>query len=428
MRSTLQLLGTFVLLLLAGGCGGSDDGAEPADAAATTPATPPPQSAELDRLRALPYAGYSGQSAAEAPDGVVRYDPQRCWPGYTLYVVHPRCLAELIDEQGRVVRRWSAQPGQFWAHGELLPNGDFLVPGSDVAARPPPAVEPEKLYLLRFNWDGKLLWKRYLTAHHDVELTPRGQLLTLTFQCRTIPAVHPKIPVKDDYLTLVADDGRVLERLSIYEALSARPEIFPLARVGENDWGGGRWIDLLHTNSVEWVHHPDLADRHPIYAPTNVLVCFRHQNRVAIIDWERRAVVWAWGAGELSGPHDAHVLADGNVLIFDNGMERFWSRVVEVDPLSGMIVWKYRAPDPKDFFTMSKGAAQRLPNGNTLITSSDQGWAFEVTPAGEIVWDFRCPYRDAAGRQATLVRAVRYGRDFIEQLLSRRAATAPAAP
>lgn len=34
------------------------------------------------------------------------------------------------------------------------------------------------------------------------------------------------------------------------------------------------------------------------------------------------------------------------------------------------------------------GGAQRLENGNTLITESDNGRAFEVTRAGEIVWDY----------------------------------------
>ena len=32
--------------------------------------------------------------------------------------------------------------------------------------------------------------------------------------------------------------------------------------------------------------------------------------------------------------------------------------------------------------------AQRLPNGNTLITESDAGRVFEVTEGGDIVWEF----------------------------------------
>jgi hypothetical protein len=34
---------------------------------------------------------------------------------------------------------------------------------------------------------------------------------------------------------------------------------------------------------------------------------------------------------------------------------------------------------------------QRLPNGNTLITESDNGRVFEVTRDGEVVWEFFMP-------------------------------------
>jgi outer membrane protein assembly factor BamB len=113
------------------------------------------------------------------------------------------------------------------------------------------------------------------------------------------------------------------------------------------------------------------------------------------------------------------VLENGNVLIFDNGVRRQWSRVVEVDPRSGRIVWEYRAPEATAFFTRSRGGAQRLPNGNTLITESNRGHAFEVTAGGEIVWDFFVPLLDEKGHRATLVRLYRYESAFVEPLLAR---------
>jgi hypothetical protein len=38
------------------------------------------------------------------------------------------------------------------------------------------------------------------------------------------------------------------------------------------------------------------------------------------------------------------------------------------------------------------GSAQRLPNGNTLITEASFGRFFEVTKEGEIVWDYVNPF------------------------------------
>ena len=135
-----------------------------------------------------------------------------------------------------------------------------------------------------------------------------------------------------------------------------------------------------------------------------MLVCFRNQQRIAVLDWDAGEIVWAWGRGRISGPHDAQVLASGNILLFDNGLGRGWSRGVEMDPSTGDIVWEWRADPPEAFFTMSKGSIERLPNGNTLMAESDRGRAIEVTPAGEVVWEYECPYETGPGERAVIVR------------------------
>jgi hypothetical protein len=56
---------------------------------------------------------------------------------------------------------------------------------------------------------------------------------------------------------------------------------------------------------------------------------------------------------------------------------------------------------------MIRGGAQRLPNGNTLITESDKGRAFEVTREGEIVWDFYNPDTGSEGRTGIIYRFFR---------------------
>ena len=95
------------------------------------------------------------------------------------------------------------------------------------------------------------------------------------------------------------------------------------------------------------------------------------------------------------------------LAVFDNGLGRGWSRVVEVDPRSDEIVWEYRAAKPEDFYSRAQGAAQRLPNGNTLITDSDSGLLFEVTPEGETVWEYRNTNRSEKGERIVIARARR---------------------
>jgi hypothetical protein len=230
-----------------------------------------------------------------------------------------------------------------------------------------------------------------------------------------LPWIDARIPVDDHFITILGPTGEILEEASIADLLRTAPTIFaflPIAPTKVNRNGAAKTpaaeeIDLLHANSVAWMRYPDLATTSSIYAPTNVMVSLRHQNTIAIFDWTQRRLVWAWGQGHIMGPHDATPLRTGNFLIFDNGLGRGWSRVIELDPRSQEIVWEYKADPPEDFYTLARGSAQRLANGNTLIAESDKGRIFEVTPAGEIVWSFVNPSRTRSGQTMAVVRARR---------------------
>lgn len=56
------------------------------------------------------------------------------------------------------------------------------------------------------------------------------------------------------------------------------------------------------------------------------------------------------------------------------------------------------------FFTNVLGRNQRLPNGNILITESQQGHILEVTPDKDIVWEYFSPFR--AGENNELIATV----------------------
>jgi hypothetical protein len=87
----------------------------------------------------------------------------------------------------------------------------------------------------------------------------------------------------------------------------------------------------------------------------------------------------------------ATLLDDGHILVLDNGVRRRASRVLEMDPAGGQIVWSYGEEAQQSFLTKERGCSQQLGNGNTLICDSQRGRVFEVTPAGETVWEFWNP-------------------------------------
>jgi len=375
---------------------------------------------EIDELRSLPYLDFAAEEADPEERGVMLHDPERAWKGYNLYTLRGLCAAELIDMSGRVVNRWQVTACSQWARAELLPGGDLLVVGR---AR-------RKRVLLRLDFDGNVLWRRELDAHHDVEQTPSGRLLVLTMNPRAETVDGEAMTVRDDLLVLLDQDGGEIESVSLLDAFR-RTEARTGGRILETVRSKRGAHDFFHANSIEWMDRPHLFPTHPLYDPRHVLVSIKHQDLVAIVDWDQRDLVWWWGRGELDGQHDATLLEDGNVLIYDNGIRREWGRALEIDPRTGEIVWEYRAEPKEKLYTRSLGAAQRLPNGNTLIAESERGHAFEVTLEGEVVWDFYVPHVNKRNRRATFVRMIRHEPGAIEELLRaqrrRRAAAERAA-
>ena len=389
--------------------------------------------ANVDHLLALPYAGWVEEEEEEpGSEALVQCDPQRSYPGYTLFTVFQCGKAVLVDHQGRIVHTWSADNAVRWDRTELLPNGDIVTTGVD---RLPAGVDSTQSvedpyaqwYALRMTWSGETVWKKRIPAHHHIRPKPDGGFVTLIFSRRDLPAVNATAPVRDNEIVVLADDGDVIDSLSLFDATSAKPDLFPLImrppqlmyNPRELAQGNQQWVDLFHSNSVEWMYHANLFDKDPIYGPDNVLWCSRNQSRIAIFDMKKKELIWTWGVNRISGPHDAQVLDNGNILLFDNGVGRGWSRVIELNPLTKRIVWQFKAPKPTDFYSLGRGSAQRLPNGNTLIANAAHGEVFEVTSNGDVVWRYLFPETNAEGQRATINHAKRFETDFIDGLMAK---------
>ena len=128
-----------------------------------------------------------------------------------------------------------------------------------------------------------------------------------------------------------------------------------------------------------------------------MLASFRNISTVLMIDKPTGDIIWKIGWDIISRQHDPSLLPNGNILIFDNGERRkhdvrVFSRVVEIDPATKEIVWEYRDNPYFNFYSSRISGARRMPNGNTLITEGMFGRMFQVTPEGEVVWEYINPY------------------------------------
>ncbi|HSJ44375.1 MAG TPA: aryl-sulfate sulfotransferase [Euzebyales bacterium] len=156
--------------------------------------------------------------------------------------------------------------------------------------------------------------------------------------------------------------------------------------------------DYAHPNSLE------------LYDDGDILLSVRNYDCIHRIDRQTGDIVWTFGGvncadnefditGDpydgFSHQHDATLLEDGNILLFDNGNlhDPPRSRVVEYaideQARTAELVWSH--DDGR--FTGYFGSAGRLDNGNTLISwgALHDPLVTEVTPAGERVFTLSLP-------------------------------------
>jgi hypothetical protein len=358
----------------------------------------------IDELSAVGYLG--GTHEAPPGQGVVSHEPGLAYEGLNLYCSGHGPEAILMDMNGEVLHSWRLpyeaafpereDPGEFrsefWRKVHVYPNGDLL-------------ANFEGLGLVKVDRNSNLLWSVHNAAHHDMDVAADGTIYVLTRIAHMVPEVHESEPILEDFITVLSPDGAEIRRHSILDAMMNSD----FATLMQYSSGSG---DIFHTNSLELLPSRG-ATTPPFVKEGHALVSLAFVHTVAVIDLEENKIVWAL-AGLTRDQHDPTLLENGNLLIFDNGTEGRGSRVLEVDPESQEIVWRYPSRANRNFFTPTCGASQRLPNGNTLITISELGRALEVTPDHRVVWEFHSQHRAGARQElvATLMDVRRLEADF----------------
>jgi hypothetical protein len=414
----------------------------------------------------------SGAAQTVFPTGTTIYDPDRAWKGYTVLSPLATPAVLVIDMNGTVVKRWDGFNNSAGGPARVLPGG-FVVAAS--GAHPP---HQESLELIQRDFDGNVVWRfsrneeiktREGTTtwsarqHHDwqrdsfpagyysPQSTPAvdaGTTLVLTHTERTQPNVADKL-LEDDRLIEVSWKGDIVWQWVAsdhIDAMGFAPDARSAIKAARafNEARGS--FDWLHINSATYVGPNrwfDQGDQR--FAPNNVIISSREASLLAIVGRDG-SIVWRLGPDfsqskelrairQIIGQHHAHLIpkglpGEGNLLVFDNGgasgygfanpiapdgvgaFARSTSRVLEINPVTFELVWSYTNPR---FFSTNISGAQRLPNGNTLITAGAGGRMFEVTREGAIVWEYMYPLFGQNGANA-VYRAYRIPYAWIPQL------------
>ncbi len=291
-----------------------------------------------------------------------------------------------------------------------------------------------------------------------------GNTLILVHQTIHNPKISDK-KLLDDAMIEVDWDGNILWKWSISEHFdelgfdeAAKNVLFCDPNLRASDGGVG---DYLHVNCMSYLGPNKWYDQGDMrFKPDNIIFDCREANILAILDKETGKIVWRIGPdfnaapelkklGWIIGQHHFHMIpkglpGEGNLMVFDNGgwggygtpnpsspigikhALRDYSRVLEFNPVTLEVVWKltpkelgHAIPtDASKFYSPYVSSAQRLPNGNTLVTEGSDGRLIEVTPDHEIVWEWISPYythNEKGPRNNMIYRAYRYPYSYVPQ-------------
>lgn len=400
-----------------------------------------------------------GKAAAKAdnePRGL-RLKTAQATPGYVLFSPLTNDTAYLIDIDGRVIREWKTQfRPSGWIY--MLDNGHVLR-GANDPAKSGFSGGGAGGRIQEFDFNGNLVWdfpyNQDRLLHHDVAVLPNGNVLAVAWERKSAEEARragrregfvPEAGVWPDVLVefepqrpkgaRVVWEWHSWDHVARSEDAAAHPEKIDVNGdlIGTATPPQNPAADIWHTNSV--AYHPGLDQ---------VILSVPRFNEVWVIDHSTTTaqaasssggrsgkggdLLYRWGNPQTYGrgtaedrlfgfEHDARWIDEGlpgagHMSVFSNrgpGPQGEHTKVYEFVPpvdAAGRYtlppkgpygpaepVWTYSAPN---FDASYISGAQRLASGNTFITSGPQGRMFEVTPAGEIVWEYWSPYRGEGG-------------------------------
>ncbi len=162
---------------------------------------------------------------------------------------------------------------------------------------------------------------------------------------------------------------------------------------GMKEYGSGFFSDF----EVEGWMHVNAVTR---LGNGNTLISIRNFNKVVEVD-PSGSVVWDMSFRGLfrkgrdkvkptDGPirgitnHEPEITPQNTLLV---ALRKPW-RFAEIDRQSKQIIWQWFHPEGRQALLVNRDA-NRLPNGNTLVTSANR--IIEIAPDGEIVWQLHAP-------------------------------------
>ena len=192
---------------------------------------------------------------------------------------------------------------------------------------------------------------------------------------------------------------------------------------------------VFFTHDVQWIEEQETGSGDPLPGEGNMLIFDNGSRRLnggvfsSVVEWNPYdgpmrdgKYVSETQAGYGAGPVIPGAAGMGGAMGMGMG-----GGMGGGGTISNQVVWSFSSSLPNAFYSSYISSAQRMPNGNTMIDSGAHGHFFEITPQGEVVWEYVSPVgnrtegeygihkimKDSDGRQYNSVfKAVRYPPDY----------------
>lgn len=364
------------------------------------------------------------------PLQIERIDPDAMAPGFTFFDVtrwvdgaleSDRGLALALDDEGEVV----------WFHRTDHRIGDLRRLSAGTLGYNygnEGAVEIDAMGNTVSTWTAAGLDPATDTFHHEFFEREDGTFYTLSSELRTIDGYDDGMggtvahAVVADVIVQFDRAGSQLQTVSLFDALAdhhlrVRPGF-------DATFWNARYADEAPEGTKDWTHGNAV-----VYDPDRdlVLVSARHQDWLVAVDASTGAFAWNLGPeGDFSlaegewfyHQHAPQILEDGSILLYDNGNgrpgtgfedgdEAPFSRAVQFtldtagtpETWTATQTWSYGEGGTEPRFAPFVGDADRLPNGNVLITH------------GGLVGDGALPIQDPTNLKSVEILEVTGGTD-----------------
>lgn len=310
-----------------------------------------------------------------------KMDAQKMSPGCILLSPFPQLMKDdffadnrsrvfLMNKQNqKIVHSWKSDypvfvskitsSGDLWALTKMMWDGD---------------TQPE---LLKFDRSATVTDRVALpNLRHDFDVTDKS-LFLIQYSLMSFKPANIKDPMKfDSIVELDLKTHQVKWTLHLRDMA----ELTPLFQ--ELNMQQLRSHDVTHVNSVRFIA------KDPLHQKPALLLSVRNISRVLLVDYETKKVIWMSPENFFDFQHDARLLSNGDVLVFNNRRTAAFTSVDQINISNNEKVWFFKSKTDNEFHNAILGGAQRLSNGNTLVTNGMLGHVFEVTSNGEIVWEY----------------------------------------